>query len=569
MIQVSYFKNVSPEAAGVKSARVRAFVEGLEQARLSRHNIILARGDRIFYENYRAPFGPDVLHRMYSVSKSFVSLAVGFAVQDGLLSLDDTMEKHFERELEGQNDKYMRAQTVRNMLMMSTAKPAPNWFASRGADRVAYYFANKAVPSRPGGTIFQYDSSGSFVLGALVERLCGMPFMEYLRLKLFDKIGVSKEARCLVCPGGHSWGDSAVLATARDLLAVARFTMNGGSWQGEQLLDAGYVKDATSKLIDNSPYSTNEYNAQGYGYLIWKCWGKGCQFAICAPEKDLILIYNGDNQGLDFAPALIFNSFYKYIVDTAGDPMPESVESDWLCAWSDRLTLMSAHGEPSSPLAGKINGRHFILESNHMGITEFTLNFNGSEGSFNYKNAQGEKSLPFGMRKNIFGLFPEEGYSREVGGVGCPGHRYKCAASAAWLSPERLYLDVQIIDDYLGRLGITFGFIQDSEDGTDGVDRTDCTNCANHASRADGVNLADCANHASHADGANLADCANHASRTDCANLADCTENANRVEPADQPQSSGIKVGLQMVKTAEDFLNEYSGFAAGYSQSED
>lgn len=527
MIQVSYFKNVSPEAAGVKSARVRAFVEGLEQARLSTHNIILARGDRIFYENYRAPFGPDVLHRMYSVSKSFVSLAVGFAVQDGLLSLDDTMEKHFARELEGQNDKYMRAQTVRNMLMMSTAKPAPNWFASRGADRVAEYFANKAVPSRPGGTIFQYDSSGSFVLGALVERLCGMPFMDYLRLKLFDKIGVSKEARCLTCPGGHSWGDSAVLATARDLLAVARFTMNSGSWQGEQLLDAGYVKDATSKLIDNSPYSTNEYNAQGYGYLIWKCWGEGfafngmgCQFAICAPEKDLILIYNGDNQGLDFAPALIFNSFYKYIVDTAGDPMPESVESDWLCEWSDTLALASEVGEPSSPLAGKINGRRFILEPNHMGITEFTLNFNGSEGSFDYKNAQGEKSLPFGMTKNIFGLFPEEGYSREVGGVGCPGHKYKCAASAAWLSPERLYLDVQIIDDYLGRLGITFGFIQDD---------------------------ADCGN---------SADCDHSAGRD---NSAGCVDNAHERE------STGFKVGIQMVKTAEDFLNEYSGFAAGHT----
>ncbi len=528
---MSYFRSVSPEAAGVKSANVRAFVEGLERARLSTHDIILARGDKIFYENYRAPFGPDVLHRMYSVSKSFVSLAVGFAVQDGLLSLDDTMEKHFERELEGQTDKYMRAQTVRNMLMMSTAKPAPNWFASRGADRVADYFANKAMPSRPGGTIFQYDSSGSFVLGALVERLCGMSFMDYLRVKLFDKIGVSKEAHCLTCPGGHSWGDSAVLATARDLLAVARFTLNGGSWEGEQLLDADYVKDATSKLIDNSPYSTNEYNAQGYGYLIWKCWGKGfafngmgCQFAICVPEKDLILIYNGDNQGLDFAPALIFNSFYRYIVDTAGEPLPESVESEWLKKWSDSLILASAVGEPSSPLADKLNGRRFILEPNHMGITEFTLSFDGSKGSFDYKNAQGEKSLPFGMRKNIFGLFPEEGYSREVGGVSCPGHKYKCAASAAWLSPERLYLDVQIIDDYLGRLGITFGFIPD------GADRGDSEDCADYT------------------------------------HSAGCISSAGSTG---QPKSSGIKVGLQMVKTAEDFLNEYSGFAAGYSQSED
>ena len=84
MIQVSYFKNVSPEAAGVKSARVRAFVEGPEQARLSTHNIILARGDRIFYENYRAPFGPDVLHRMYSVSRASFRSRSGLPSRTGL-----------------------------------------------------------------------------------------------------------------------------------------------------------------------------------------------------------------------------------------------------------------------------------------------------------------------------------------------------------------------------------------------------------------------------------------------------------------------------------------------------
>lgn len=493
----------TPERRGISSGRIRAFVEELERSRLSTHDIIIARGDDIIFENYRPPFGPDYLHRMYSVSKSFVSLAVGFAIQDGLLDLDDTMEKHFPHELEGQTDANMRRQTVRHMLMMSTAKLPQNWFSARCTDRVAYYFSNPDPVSRPSGTIFQYDSTGSFVLGALVERLAGMPFMDYLRLKLFDKLGVSKEAHCLACPGGHSWGDSAVLCTARDLLLTARFVLNGGSWKGEQLLNADYIRAAVSKQIDNSTLGADEISSQGYGYLIWKAYGQGfwfngmgCQFALCVPEKDLILVYNGDNQGLTFASSRILDSFYRLIVSDAGDPIADDEAAyDGLVNYAASLKLAAAVGEKHSPMENLINGRRFRLDRNPMGITHMRLCFEGESGRFEYTNAQGDKVLYFGLGENLFGVFPQTGYSREVGSVGCPGNTYKCAASAAWLSPERLYLSVQIIDEYFGRLGITFGFVTDPD--------------------------------------------------------------------------GRLHTGIEMVKSAEDFLGEYSGYAGGYTDGND
>ena len=79
-----------------------------------------------------------------------------------------------------------------------------------------------------------------------------------------------------------------------------------------------------------------------------------------------------------------------------------------------------------------------------------------------YENAQGEKALEFGICENSFGLFPQEGYSREVGSVPAHGNFYKCAASAAWTDERTLSLVVQIIDEYFGRLWIDLIFDGDN-----------------------------------------------------------------------------------------------------------
>lgn len=473
-------KHISPEKAGVRSTNVQKFIEFLEKNQLSTHDVILSRGNEIFFEKYWEPFGPDFLHRMYSVSKSFVSLAIGFLEQEGRLDLDAPVSRYFPDELKNQTDENMRNTTIRHMLMMSTAKPGQGWFTARTDDRVRFYFENDTPWSRPSGTIFEYDSTGSFVLAALVERITGQKFMDYLREKLFDKIGVSKEAHCLTCPGGHSWGDSAVLCTPRDLWHVARFVLNKGSWDGEQILNREYLELATSKQIDNNHWQTDDYNTQGYGYQFWMTYrnsfsfnGMGGQFAVCVPDKDIILIINGDNQGKEIANKLVYDSFFELIVENAADePLPEDPAAfDALEAATSNLKLAYAQGAPHSVWEKKVNGVTYTMAPNPMGITRMRLTFEGDTGKLFYTNAQGDKELEFGLGQNAFGYFPQEGYSDQVGSVTAPGHYYKCAASAAWTEEAKLFIKVQIIDDYFGNLSIVLGF---REDGRLGVYMCKC-----------------------------------------------------------------------------------------------
>ena len=459
----------TPEEAGISSRKIQEYIEILEQRQLSTHDVILMKGNDIIFEKYWEPFNENFLHRMYSVTKSFVSIAIGFLEQDGMIDLDDKIGKYFPDEIKNQKDENMQNQTIRHMLMMSTAKVPQPWFAARTDDRVRLYFENENPISRPPGTIFQYDSSGSFVLCALVERLTKMPFMEYLRIKLFDKIGVSKEAYCLKCPGGHSWGDSAILCTARDLLKFARFVMNKGSWNGEQILNEKYMSEATSKMVDNNVLGINEYNCQGYGYQIWRTFqnsfsfnGMGCQFAICVPDKDLILVYNGDNQGKDYAKNIIFDKFFEIIVNSAEDhSLPDDLESQRALEESTSdLKLAVAVGEKNNAFADKISGVTYKMNENPMGITKLRVVFDGDEGRLEYTNEQGDKIIHFGMCKNVFGIFPQEGYSDEVGSERTKGVFYKCAVSAAWTEPQKLFFKVQIIDRYFGTLNISLGFTE-------------------------------------------------------------------------------------------------------------
>lgn len=248
-------------------------------------------------------------------------------------------------------------------------------------------------------------------------------------------------------------GGLALLCTPRALLNFARFVMNLGTWAGERLLSESYLREATTALVTNDLDCLRAYNAYGYGYQIWKSergfsfHGMGGQYAVCVPDSDFIFVCTGDNQYNARASEEIFDAVFEYLVP--GDRPADDAAA--------RLGV--AHGAASSELAARINGRTFTCADNPMGIGWFRLDFTGDKGCFVYSNAQGEKALHFGLQKNVFGKFPQLGYSDDRGNVHeLTDFRYDCAASAGWLDGRTLQLRVQIIDRYFGSMTAAFGF---------------------------------------------------------------------------------------------------------------
>ena len=457
----------TPEEVGFSARQVKKFFERLEHYRVPVHSLILSRGDAIFAEGYYAPFTPDFQHRMYSTSKTFVSIAIGFCEQDGLLSLDDPIEKFFPDYVEKEGA-IRHGTTVRELLMMKTTIPGFNWFRPEVTDRTATYF--EKAPIKLPNTLFDYDSCGSYMLNVIVERVTGKPFMDYLHEKLLDDIGFTGSARCLKAVGGYSWGDSGVMCTTRDLLRFGRFLLNKGTFDGKRYLNEKYMNDATNtRGSSGGAYGFFGTSYCGYGYQIWgspygcfSTYGMGGQLAVCNPKYDFVMAINCDTQGDSHGYVWIFEALDREIFskwEEADAPLPADPAAEAeLKAFLDSRKLFSLSCDKISDFADEINGVTFKSEENPMGIKWFRFDFAGGEGKLHYENAQGIKCMPFGFGYNVFDQFPEEGYSDEVGNEVVPGHTYRAAFSADWPDERELRIRVQIIDKYFGNLGMLFAF---------------------------------------------------------------------------------------------------------------
>ena len=462
------FATVTPEQAGISSRQVEKFIKTLNKRGLATHSLLLLRGNSIFAEFYWKPFHKDYCHRMYSQTKSFVSLAIGLLEQEGKLSLDDRICGYFPDKCPDTIPDNLYHLTIRNLLTMQTCGYTPWWMTNEEPDRVKLYMQQNTA-HLPGGMLWEYDSPGSQVLSVLVERLSGMRLFDFLNERIFKKLGAFSTATILKTRTEDSFGDSTMLCTARDMAAIGRFVMNYGSWNGEQILNEDYIRTATTVQADNDLCGFDDYEAQGYGYQFWCLhdgfWfnGMGNQLTVCIPGKDLIMVITSDNQNYEHgAQAVLLSAFYDLIVEEiAEQPLPEDPEkAQQLREYGQTLELMHLRGNVHSDFSQFLNGKTYICEENPTGITKFTFYFTQPDaGKLHFTNAQGDKVLPFGLGKNVFCKFPQYGYSDiYAGAVTEDGFMYDCAVSGAWREPQKLLIKVQIIDKYFGNLLMAFSF---------------------------------------------------------------------------------------------------------------
>lgn len=447
----------SPESVGIPSKAVLRFIEGIDRDRICMHGFLLLRHGLIAAEGYWSPYTKDSIHRMYSVSKSFVSLAVGLMIDEGRLSLTDQVAKFFPDKVPENIHKYTADTTIRDLLMMATPN-SRNSYGRYDKDWAATFFTMQ--PSHPPGTVFSYDTAATVVLNTIVERISGMTFLEYMRPKLLDPIGFTKEARCIKTPEGTSWGGSGVLCKLRDMAKLAYVCLNEGRWGNLQLISQEYINAAVSKQIDNSIDGRT-----GYGYQIWReknngfsFRGMGSQLAFCYPDRDFIFACISDTQGAGPTGAGIqelFDELYEQISD---QPLPE--DPVLFAALKEKklgLKILPQEGRFYSSMMNEVNGIWYEMNENPMGITRMRLSMDNQEGVWEYENATGQKKLRFGIGKTMEGPFPQTNYYMDRIGVES-GKPYNCLASAAWVEEHKLNMLVYITDIYLGTLKISFAF---------------------------------------------------------------------------------------------------------------
>lgn len=461
------FLTITPEAAGIPSAAVAAFIDRLEDKTLPMHSILVLKGDRIAAEAYWKPFDETFRHRMYSTSKSFVSVAIGILAGDGRLSLDDRVVDFFPEYKEkcAPVHPYAAMVTVRDLLKMTTCFTASNYAPFDDWTEAFFRIPAGHIPGRS----FRYDTLGTVMLCMIVRRVSGVEFMTLLQTRLFDPVGMSAQLQCIQSPCGHDWGGSGVLCTTRDLAKFAYVCMHGGRWDGEQLIPEDYIRAATSRQVDNTLTMSDPEHQYGYGYQFWRtrsgfaCRGMGSQLAVCVPDSDLILVTTADTQAVACGDSIIYDALDSSILESMRDASiaENPTAHAALQAKIAKLSLRTVAGAKRSPLTGGIAGRTYVLDENNMKMKYVRFAFEGDEGVLAYENATGAHEIRFGFGKQVRQTFPETHYFGRT--MVRPGNRgYDCHASAAWRRNDSLVLCVYATDEYFGTLRMSFVFDGDT-----------------------------------------------------------------------------------------------------------
>jgi len=429
----------SPESQGLSSAAVLAFVAAVEQNLVDMHSFMLMRHGQVVAEGWWGPYAAERPHMLFSLSKSFTSTAVGMAVAEGRLSVDDPVLSFFPEEAPARVSKNLAAMRVRHLLSMSTghAKDATPGARTQKEGNWARGFLAQAVRHAP-GTHFIYNSAATYMLSAIVQKLTGMTLLDYLGPRLFEPLGII-DPTWESCPRGINVGGWGLSIKTEDIARFGQMYLQQGVWNGQRLLPAEWVAEASARQVSNGSKPESDWE-QGYGYQFWRCRhgayrGDGAfgQYCVVMPEQDAVLAITS---GLGEMQAPL-NLVWQHLLPTMGpQPLPaDGAAQAQLAQKLAALALPPLSGVPVPPTAARVQGQCFDLAANRQGVQSITFDFFAQGCSFAMANAQGTATVNagYGVWQPGNAFFPGLGMQR-------------CVASAAWTAPDTLLLSQRFIE---------------------------------------------------------------------------------------------------------------------------
>lgn len=294
----------TPSAQNIDAAGIDAFVSALEAAPgIEPHSLMLLRSGQVVAEGWWAPYSPERVHLLYSLSKSFTSTAVGLAVAEGLLSLDDTVISHFP-ELDAEiTDPRSRAMLVRHVLAMASGHREETILRAHTIDPENLVRGFLLLPPEEDpGTIFAYNQPCTYTAAAIIQRITGGTLTDYLRPRLLDPLGI-EDFDWQRDDQGYELGYSGLHARTEAIAALGQLYLQGGVWEGRQLLSPEWVAEASSHQVANGNDPASDW-AQGYGFQFWIARhgyrGDGAygQYCVILPEQDVVLAITGQSDDM-------------------------------------------------------------------------------------------------------------------------------------------------------------------------------------------------------------------------------------------------------------------------------
>lgn len=432
----------SPEEQGLSSAALLAFVNALNASEQEIHSFMLLRHGCVVAEGWWAPYGPNIPHMMFSLSKSFASTAVGMAIDAGYFSVDDPVISFFPDDLPTTISENLAEMRVRHLLTMSSGHDVPTfpYMYDREDGNWPKGFFETLVVHQP-GTLFLYNTGASYMLSEIVQRTSGQDLMRFLTPRLFEPLGI-QSATWMTSPKGIALGGVGLSLTTEDIARFGQLYLQKGLWQGERLLSEGWIEDATSAQIANGTDPDNDWN-QGYGYQFWRCRhglyrGDGAfgQFCIVMDEYDAVLAMTSAAQDMQQVMNIVWENLLPALQQGTNEQVSEATAH--LSEATTGLKLSPLKGLATSPNVLQMSGE-YTADANRLGIQGFLLTFSGDTGTLKMQMDDGIETIvaPFGRWQEGTASFFDE--------IWLDG-TLPLLASGAWVAENKYAIQIRLYE---------------------------------------------------------------------------------------------------------------------------
>ena len=359
--QVGDLPRTSPESMGIPSEKVQEYLDSLMHfPNTEIHSVIIMRHGRIISEIHPAPFNATYGHTLFSCSKTFTAVAIGLAIEDKLIKLDDRIVTFFPDKLPYPASAMLSRITIEDLLTMRSGFVVDTKMRTISKQWISDYLAHP-MNAEP-GTRFAYDSIDTYLLSAIIQKVTGKTLLEFLKQRLFNPLNI-REVKWEFSPEGITTGGWGLYLQAESMAKFGQLLLQGGNWKGRQIISAAWVKDMMVKHVTNN-------QGDDYCYQMWRCGNHNAaradgaygQYIYVLPDKDMVIVVtqcmiSGNNK----QHQMIWSMLVPFVKN---DILEEGNELVNLRKFENKCSLPLPEGKKSSKSLSMLLSKTLMLPNN-------------------------------------------------------------------------------------------------------------------------------------------------------------------------------------------------------------
>ncbi|MCR8644617.1 beta-lactamase family protein [Paenibacillus sp. N1-5-1-14] len=437
------------ENHGLASSYLHDFLNEIEHLNLEVNSFILLQNGFATAQFWKKPYHKDAPQLLYSLSKSFTSIAIGIAWDQGLLNLDDAVVSFFPDKLSSPISPNLAKMKIHHLLAMNTGHQDSIYTQIASEQDWVKAFLAQEVDHEP-GTHYVYNTHATYMLSAIIEQVSDENLVDFLMPRLFEPLGIAKPS-WETCPLGIIAGGMGLSLKTEDIAKFGQMLLNRGTYLGKRIVSEAYLDLATTEQSDNraSNVALNRPDSmQGYGYQFHLC-RYGCfrgdgsfgQMCFVAPKQNIVIAVTASFASMQRQQELL-NLIYEHIIFQVKSNVVLEVVSSDREQFQHRLSCMGYADLTGISIPSGIpnlSGRHYVMEANRLGLQRLIVEMDNNRLQLRtFYDASGEHVLTFDFTKSS--------HIQDVFMKDLNLHKQEVVTYASWQDSQTLLLTLIYIE---------------------------------------------------------------------------------------------------------------------------